>query len=573
MNKFILIILLFCSALFAQDKVKYPQSFTPQAQKALEDSGKAWSRQVLTDSGFVSGAQLRSDINDSLRNASKIYIGASKQYEQLSVDGGIRLSANRQPTFITTHICDDGNVSDYNIIYPIFHRNGVSGASAIVPAWILSGSTFYDDAMTTAQMLEMQATGWEFMSHTMNHVLLNSVSDDSIETELDSSITMLESWGLTIKNFVAPGGSSTNAHIRNILRKYFRSNYMTNDAYSGLNYQPIHTYSIRRVNFQFGTNLGKSLSYYKNLVDSAKADNAWLVFTHHPIPANYTAAIQDTLDSLLAYTLDQGGQILTPTQALDLYGNLIDIGDGDDSLSFQVGGNGKIMNMQIDNPNTKVGLLSGRDYSTASGQTVFGFEAGRDATGTNHQVAIGKNAGDTNSGRQQNVFGELAGFNNSGQDQTAVGREAGRDNTGRNTVFVGLGSGNDNTGADATSIGYTALGSNTGARAQAFGYQSGYQNSGANLVALGYQAGYQNSEANLFVVANRNASASNPLIKGYFGTGGIVLGAPAEADTVARSLMGASRLTFFVDEGTDTLYVRVKYSNGTTVKKGAIPLR
>ena len=207
---------------------------------------------------------------------------------------------------------------------------------------------------------------------------------------------------------------------------------------------------------------------------------------------------------------------------------------------------------------TVVGYESGRG-NTQHQQSAFGFQGGYGNTGAN-QTAVGYQAGKNNSGEHQTVMGVSSGFGNTGIRQQAFGYLAGQNNTGDYQTAFGYTSGHSNTGLRTTTVGYYAGRQNTGARLISLGNNAGYLNTGNDVVAIGYDAGRENSESGVFLLENRNLSASNPLIKGYFASGGIVLGAPPTA--VNDTLMGNSRLTFWIDEENNKLMIKVKDSFG-----------
>jgi hypothetical protein len=96
----------------------------------------------------------------------------------------------------------------------------------------------------------------------------------------------------------------------------------------------------------------------------------------------------------------------------------------------------------------------------------------------------GTDAGNLNTGINQNALGSQAGLDNVGDNQNAMGSTAGANNTGDNQNAFGVSAGN----------------SNTGANLNALGSQAGKGNSGDNVNALGNQAGFVNgfNHVNLF---------------------------------------------------------------------------
>lgn len=265
---------------------------------------------------------------------------------------------------------------------------------------------------------------------------------------------------------------------------------------------------------------------------------------------------------------------------------------------------------------TAIGSLAGRG-STGENITAIGRNAVESATCTN-TTGVGYYAGKSNTKNNLTAIGSLAAEKNTGIDATMVGYRAGQSNNSDNVCFVGSESGRNNTAAGATgcgrnalitnsginatgvgfnagfsntaehltAVGYQSGRQNSGIRSSFYGYNSGYLNSGSGVVAIGYnsgrsntasncvfvgqEAGYSNTEAGVFLVEHRTVVNANPLIKGYFATGAIILGAPATA--TGDTTMGANRISFWLDEASNKLMFKVKYSDGTTIKSGEVAL-
>jgi hypothetical protein len=211
------------------------------------------------------------------------------------------------------------------------------------------------------------------------------------------------------------------------------------------------------------------------------------------------------------------------------------------------------------NAQTAVGSLAGY-LNNAEFQTAVGSEAGQNNTGI-RQVAVGRSAGKDNTGGQVVCIGYEAGVSNNQNNLTALGYWAGRVNRGIDTTLVGQACGLNNLGARVTALGHNAARDNSAADLIAIGWGAGRSSSGANSIFLGREAGRDNTETGIFQVEHRHVSA-NPLIKGYFATGSIILGAPATE--LASASMGNSRLTFWIDEATNELKIKIKKSDGTT---------
>ena len=91
---------------------------------------------------------------------------------------------------------DDGYRSFYEEVFPIFSAAGVVGCLALCanPA-----------SMTFDEALLMQEAGWEIISHSRNHIKMNSpLTDAQAYEEIVESKRILEENGFKIRQFVTP---------------------------------------------------------------------------------------------------------------------------------------------------------------------------------------------------------------------------------------------------------------------------------------------------------------------------------------------------------------------------------
>jgi peptidoglycan/xylan/chitin deacetylase (PgdA/CDA1 family) len=513
----------------------------------------------------TAGAQARVDAFAEHVQTPKITVNESEQGEQLSVDGGLRLG-QRDPKFLVSFVSDDGSLTDYEELYPFLKARGIQGCLAVYTNTLPDGSP---TKINLTQLLEMYSDGWEVLSHSKSHAELYTLSDEDLEDELLGSKQAFESFGIDVSSIVPPYASS-RLRERKEIRKYYRSSI----ASVGLNTQPIHTYSLSRRSLD---GAGISLATYTDIVDTAVAERAWLIWGLHSGYAEWDQDKYNIVSDLIAYIIASGGEFVTINEGLDEYGNVIDVGDPDmaeDANGFReswfaVGGNGRISGISIYDDVVYLGKGAGVN-DTQSRVTAVGRSAAQDNTG-NESVFVGRQAGLENTKSRVVGVGQSAAQENSGERIACVGYFSGLHNSGNRLAAVGDNAANSNTGGNCAGVGYWALNSNTGGNSTAIGYEAGYGNGAHNLVAVGFQAGKDNAEAGVFLVEQRNLVAANPLIKGYFSTGAIILGAPTTA--VADANMGNSRLSFYVDEtlGTEKLHFKVKLSNGT-IKTGEVNL-
>ena len=221
----------------------------------------------------------------------------------------------RAPQALVTFVFDDGTVSDYTNMLPLFEAQGEVACSALVTDLLGSSGSY----LTTAQVIELEAAGWEILSHTVTHPDLTGLSESEIREELLDSKTFLEDLGLTVNNFVYPFHAH-NAAVRAITREYYRSAR----GQTGLNPLILDTHNLECYDADDHT----LLSTYQGYVDAAEAGERWVIFLLHATDADDVTAIGTLIDYIQAKNIS----IVTVEQALNLVGNVIDVGD-----TFSVG--------------------------------------------------------------------------------------------------------------------------------------------------------------------------------------------------------------------------------------------
>ncbi len=108
-----------------------------------------------------------------------------------------------RPVIITF---DDGQISVYTTAFPIMQRYGFTGVAYIVGSY-LDAETF----MTSEQVKELAAAGWEIGSHSMKHKDLTHLKPDEQKYEVQYSRALLEEkLGVPVKTFAYPFGNPTD---------------------------------------------------------------------------------------------------------------------------------------------------------------------------------------------------------------------------------------------------------------------------------------------------------------------------------------------------------------------------
>ena len=270
----------------------------------------------------ISGGDLTVDTNtlfvDSINN--RVGIGTiNLSYYKLNVNGDIsgdeiRFNPRKQQALVT-FVFDDGYGTDYTIMKPVFDAQGEVACSAVV-----SDNVGVGTGLNSAQLVEMQTDGWEILSHSKTHTSLTTLSEAEIRTELSDSKSALEAMGFTVKNFAYPYGSN-NETVRRITSEYYRSARATEGigTNTGINPYMLETYDLRAISADDHT----KLATYKTYVDTATSKEKWLIFYMHKTDSNDAAAVNELID----YIQSKNVSIVTIDQALDLVGNVIEVGD------------------------------------------------------------------------------------------------------------------------------------------------------------------------------------------------------------------------------------------------------
>ncbi|KAA3448608.1 hypothetical protein C7I87_20865 [Mesorhizobium sp. SARCC-RB16n] len=187
-------------------------------------------------------------------------------------------------------------------------------------------------------------------------------------------------------------------------------------------------------------------------------------------------------------------------------------------------------------------------------------------TGTN-VVAIGNNAGSTNSGADVVVIGTNAGSTNNSSNVTLVGRSAGYANSGTWVTGVGDYAGQTNTGSALTAVGHAAAQNNIGNNVTALGAWAGTSNTYSNVTLLGYKV-YTADKSNQVVLGNGNVvEVSTSGV--YVGKGVSITGTVSATSFVGNGsgLTGVSAVTDRLTSGTS---VATLTPNGNLTVRGLL---
>lgn len=234
-----------------------------------------------------------------------------------------------------TFIDDDGYASAAQNWEDIAYDCNIPVTMALVTSNV--GETNY--TVTWADVQRLQNKGFEFISHTHNHISLNdpSYTEQTVTEDFIATITALETHGCESKYLVYPYTSITNAN-KAIVKEYFELGIslqnLLNEPY--IDKQLVHRYDINKGTGEkeidgqtYTVHLFRTLDEYKEIIDNAVLHNGWIVFMSHlrNTPASdqyyYDSDVKTLIESVIEYAKIKGVEIVTVADAYKTYSGLM----------------------------------------------------------------------------------------------------------------------------------------------------------------------------------------------------------------------------------------------------------
>lgn len=233
---------------------------------------------------------------------------------------GIETLTNGALVFID----DDGNSETWTKTRAVFNAK-----SQHFVAGVPSGIVGTPNYMTLAQVQQLQAEGHEIASHLVNYNVGVGSGSFSMAHIGDSQAWFAER-GVDVDHLVWVGGSYTTAAI-NEAKKFYRS---ASSVEKGRNTPPINQFAIKRyaVGSMWSGSTADTIlengsqTQYNAMVDLAKSSNTLVVAMMHNWEPAFDATQQSRLEAMIDYAVAQGVPILTMRQAIDRFGNSLDLG-------------------------------------------------------------------------------------------------------------------------------------------------------------------------------------------------------------------------------------------------------
>jgi len=251
----------------------------------------------------------------------------------------------KRPIF--SFISDDAPIQDYTILKPIIEEKNIPVGIAVITSTINTSGN-----LSWQQLKELESLGCEVMSHTHQHRDSRTLSEEVLDEDVSTSLRVLRQNGFDPLGFVYPFNSH-DANTKRVVQRYFNYSFtkapLGGDS-RGKNYPIIDNQAIGRV--ALGSYFDQpmdgfpqdttSLEYYKARVDEAFENENWCVFVLHTWSSDFDTVQQQHLKDVVDYIRSKGGEIVSPLEGFDIYGNTIQLGSG--SSRFWVDADNNVLN-------------------------------------------------------------------------------------------------------------------------------------------------------------------------------------------------------------------------------------
>ncbi|MGO4189781.1 polysaccharide deacetylase family protein, partial [Pseudarthrobacter sp. TAF60_1] len=206
---------------------------------------------------------------------------------------------------------DDGWTSQYNNALPVLNKYGVPATMYIISGSVNDVPTY----MTQAQIQAFASRGDEIASHTVTHADLTTLTATQLNNELSQSkATLQQMFGPSAAiDFASPYGAY-NATTTAAVKNYYATQRNTDEGFNALaGFDP---YNILVQNVVSTT----PNATVQGWINSAKANNTWLILVYHEVGANIGGDIYHTdtavLDSHMAAVKNSGLPMVTVRQGV-----------------------------------------------------------------------------------------------------------------------------------------------------------------------------------------------------------------------------------------------------------------
>ena len=220
----------------------------------------------------------------------------------------LRKEENERSAARITFIDDDGRKAAAESWERIAARAGIPVTMALITNEIGKAPCMSWEDVSRLQSMY----GFEFVSHTHNHIVLPKTDSETIQADFQLSKEVLSMHGCNADVLVFPQNASDERTL-SIVKDYFAASFRGGNM---VNVSPLNLYQITRVNLLNKERYPLTLSAMKAWVDSAVDKGGWLVFMGHNYYANVNKAAEDDIVRLCEYAKSKGVEIVNVSEGL-----------------------------------------------------------------------------------------------------------------------------------------------------------------------------------------------------------------------------------------------------------------
>ena len=266
------------------------------------DTDKVWSADKTSE--------LLSEITNGTVKAEKTYA---------------KVINNKKRRPLMTFIDDDA-CSEFADIWPAICRE----KNIRVNCAVISGSVGNDTHLSWGQIESMHSEGIvEFVNHTNAQESIAGIEKSVVYERVMHCKNALAEHGINTGDIlVYPYGGYDESCI-DVMKGICRCGITTDQGSTvSTNVPPVRTFALWRNELVETTaSANPTLAWMKSVVDAAKSNNAWVIWMSHSQYAGFDADAIANIKALIDYSVEQGVDIVTASEALDIYGNAFETGD------------------------------------------------------------------------------------------------------------------------------------------------------------------------------------------------------------------------------------------------------
>jgi len=254
------------------------------------------------------------ELNDKIGDLSK---GIDQQNIKTAIKINKELVSQRKRKPLISIIDDDGRTDILTKWLPLLKTKNFKLNVAVITNFASKEANY----LTWEQLEDLKANyNVDLINHSHTHPYHGQLTESELRYQFEQSFNILQKRGHTADVYVYPYGSE-GALTRKVAREYCRAAFYTD---GGVNTPPMQTFRIKRESLMSSDTPMQDVAHYTAFIDEAIATNGWIVFMTH---SQFSGFDVDKVSQIIDYANSKGIEWAYAKEGLDIYGNIVDIGD------------------------------------------------------------------------------------------------------------------------------------------------------------------------------------------------------------------------------------------------------